>query len=62
MVRFSITKWPGGYGLEIETNKHNYGFAGACGGGVGRTEKYLKTSRTQLEELRKIIDEVLEEE
>lgn len=60
-VRFNITKWPSGYGLDIETEKHDYGFAGACGGGIGRTEKTFATSRTQLEKLREIIDEILEE-
>lgn len=60
-VRFNITKWSSGYGIDIETDKHDYGFAGACGGGVGITEKTFTTSYVQLERLREIIDEILGE-
>lgn len=61
-VRFNITKWPSGYGIDIETQQHSYSFAGSHGGGMGRTEKSFTTSRTQLERLREIIDEILEEQ
>lgn len=60
-IIFNLTKWPAGYGLDIETEDRCYGFAGKCGGGAGRTEKSFTTSQTQLKELRSIIDEALKE-
>lgn len=62
MVVFNLTKWPSGYGLDIETDARCYGFAGKCGGGTGCTEKSFITSQTKLKELRDIIDEILKEE
>lgn len=42
---FEIVEWPGGYG-----------FAGACGGGVGRTMRRFAVSGVQLEKLREILN------
>lgn len=58
---FSITEWPGGLGLEFGDENGSYGFAGACGGGVGKEVKRfpLNISRTErlIEELTKVIKE-----
>lgn len=60
-VTINLTKWPGGYGLDIETDKHDYGFAGRCGGGVGHTERSFRLNETQARELLAILKEELEE-
>lgn len=60
-VVFNLTQWPGGYGLDVETDKHDYGFAGRNGGGVGHTIERFTTSKTQVEKLIEILQEVVKD-
>lgn len=53
-VKINLTRWPGGLGLDVETTKDGYGFAGVCGGGVGHTEKSFILSEYSARELLRI--------
>lgn len=52
-----ITQWPSGIGVGIENEKgESYGFAGACGGGVGHTIQRFTISGARLEKLKEILN------
>ncbi len=61
-VKINLTRWPGGLGLDVETTKDGYGFAGVCGGGVGHTEKSFILSEYSARELLRILEEELKVE